>query len=96
MVRSRKLSACARLKSLVETNRLDIKSQNLVSELKNFVAVGHTYKAKSGEHDDLVSATLLAIRALDVMFHWGVQSGMLKEFITDDEISYVEAMPVVI
>lgn len=100
----RKLSACARLKSLIETDRMDIRSQNLISELKNFVAVGSSYKAKSGEHDDLVSATMLAIRAIDVMFSWGVQAGSLREYIQDDEISYasndespyIEAMPVVI
>ena len=92
----RKLSACARLKSLVESDRIHVCSRNLISELKNFVAIGSTYKAKSGEHDDLVSATMLAIRAIDVMFSWGVQAGALREYINDDEVSYMEAMPVVI
>jgi len=92
----RKLSACARLKSLVETDRMQINSRNLISELKNFVGIGSTYRAKSGEHDDLVSATMLAIRAIDVIFTWGVQAGTLREYIGDDEVSYMEAMPVVI
>ena len=100
----RKLSACARLKSLVETDRIHISSENLISELKNFVAIGSTYKAKPGEHDDLVTATMLTIRAIDVIFTWGVYAGKLREYIddhevsyqTDDESPYVEPMPVVI
>ena len=89
----RKLSACARLKSLIESDRLHVRSKNLVTELKNFVAIGTSYKAKSGEHDDLISATMLAIRAMDVVFSWGVEAGSLREIISDDEISYMEPMP---
>jgi hypothetical protein len=44
-----------------------IASKNLISELKNFVATGPTFKAKPGETDDLVMATLLVIRMILVM-----------------------------
>jgi len=57
-----KLSACAKLKSLVETKRLRIASKALVSELKTFVASGNSYKAKIGETDDLVMAMILVVR----------------------------------
>jgi hypothetical protein len=59
-----KLSACAKLKQLVESQKLLIKSKTLVSELKNFIATGGSYKAKLGETDDLVMATLIAVRML--------------------------------
>jgi hypothetical protein len=47
-----------------------INSKALISELKTFVATGLGFKAKSGEHDDLVSATLLIIRMAAVLADW--------------------------
>lgn len=57
-----KLAACSKLKNLIETDRMTVNSKMLVSELKNFVAIGGSYKAKLGEKDDLVLSTLLAVR----------------------------------
>lgn len=62
-----KLAACAKLKHLVESNRMTIASASLVSELKNFVAHGVGFAAKPGETDDLVMATLLSVRMLQVL-----------------------------
>ena len=62
-----KLAACAKLKHLVESNRMKINSRSLVSELKNFVASGASYAAKIGETDDLVMSSLLAVRMLQVL-----------------------------
>jgi hypothetical protein len=59
-----KLAACAKLKSLLESKRMKIRSKGLVSELKTFVASGGSYAAKIGDHDDLVMATLLAVRIM--------------------------------
>jgi len=83
---SRKLAACARLKSLIESDRMKVNSALLIRELKNFVGKQSSFSAKPGETDDLVSATLLVIRALDVALYWGAQSGNLREIITDDEL----------
>ena len=65
-----KITACSKLKSLVETQRMTLKSKPLISELKTFVASGVGFGAKSGEHDDLVSATLLCVRMADVLADW--------------------------
>jgi hypothetical protein len=62
-----KLAACNKLKILVETGRMKIRSASLVSELKTFVASGVGYAAKSGETDDLVMSTVLAIRMLQLL-----------------------------
>ncbi len=62
-----KLSACSKLKTLVESGRMKIRSSSLVSELKTFVARGITYAAKPGETDDLVMAALLAVRMLQLL-----------------------------
>lgn len=90
-----KLSACARLKSLIESGRMTIYSQNLLKELKNYVTSGVSFKAKSGEHDDLVSATLLIVRMLDIVLSWGTEAGDLRECIDDDGMNIEEEpMPV--
>ena len=57
-----KISACSKIKTLIESDRIKINSKALISELKAFIAIGGSYKAKIGEHDDLVLATLLNIR----------------------------------
>lgn len=66
-----KLAACNKLKVLIETGRMKVRSPGLVSELKTYVAQGVTYAAKPGETDDLVSATLLSVRMMQLLqtFH---------------------------
>ena len=46
---------------------MKIHSQLLISELKDFVATGMSYKAKPGQHDDLVSACLLMTRMMKTL-----------------------------
>jgi hypothetical protein len=67
---SSKISACARLKHLIETGQMEINSKSLISELKSFIAAGFTFKAKSGDHDDLVSALLLTVRMSTLVADW--------------------------
>jgi hypothetical protein len=67
---SSKISACSRLKFLIEEDKLKINSKILISELKAFIASGVTFKAKVGQHDDLVSALLLIIRMSVVLADW--------------------------
>jgi hypothetical protein len=59
-----KIVACSKLKNLVEQNKMKIRSQPLISELKTFIAQGMGYAAKIGEHDDLVMSTLLCVRMM--------------------------------
>jgi hypothetical protein len=65
-----KISACAQLKRLIETKKMKIYSKALISELKTFTAQGTTFKAKEGQHDDLVMSTLLNIRMLMTLQEW--------------------------
>jgi hypothetical protein len=62
-----KLAVCSKFKSLIETKRMALASKNLISELKNFVAAGTSFKAKQGETDDLVMATLLVTRMIQTL-----------------------------
>lgn len=59
-----KLAACAKFKHLIESKRMKVHSKALISEMKNFIANAGSYKAKVGETDDLVMATLLVTRML--------------------------------
>lgn len=92
----KKLAACVRLKSLIETDRMTINSKNLVTELKTYVASGASYKAKPGTHDDLVAATLLIVRMLDVVVGWMQDGDAMKEGIGDDELYEEAPLPTVI
>jgi hypothetical protein len=65
-----KLLACSRLKNLVETDKITLRSKNLISELKTYIARGQSYAAKDGETDDLVAATLLIIRMSYEVRQW--------------------------
>lgn len=92
----KKLSACARFKSLVESSRLQINSGQLIRELKHFVAKETSFSAKPGEHDDLVSSCLLITRMLDVVLYWGADANDLKEVISEAELFEDDALPVVL
>jgi hypothetical protein len=87
-----KLAACAKLKHLIESNRLGINSRSLVSELKTFVASGASYAAKMGETDDLVMSTLLVIRMLKVLqdYHPNLDTQM-----RDHQDTILEPLPFV-
>jgi hypothetical protein len=67
---STKVTACSRLKTMIENDKMTIHSKPFISELKGYVATGSSYQAKVGMTDDLVSATLLAIRMMAVLKDW--------------------------
>jgi hypothetical protein len=94
----KKVSACARFKSLIETDRMILRSRGLIRELKFFVGIGGvTFKAKAGEHDDLVMATLLCVRMLDLVAVWGINDlGNFSEHISEEELYSQEPMPVLV
>ncbi len=59
-----KIEACARLKSLIESGRMELRSKPLISELKSFIKSNRSYSAQAGSNDDIVMSTLLCIRVL--------------------------------
>lgn len=67
-----KVLACLQLKLLVEktSGGLSIRSEQLLFELKNFVAKGGTYEAKLGASDDAVMATIGIVRLLKRLSEW--------------------------
>jgi hypothetical protein len=82
-----KISACSEFKHMIETEKMTISSKPLLSELKTFVATGLGFKAKSGEHDDLVSAVLLIIRMAKVLADWDPKIyEKMTDKITEDDM----------
>ena len=65
-----KISTCAKIKYLIEEGKMTLNSRPLISELKTFIAAGTSFKAKAGQHDDLVAALLLIVRMSLVLAEW--------------------------
>ena len=88
-----KITACSRLKTMLENDKMVIHSKPFISELKNYVATGSSYQAKSGQSDDLISATLLAIRMMAVLKDWDPR--IYNTFTQAEQIEDYEApMPI--
>jgi hypothetical protein len=91
-----KKAACAQLKNLVESDRMEICSENLVIELKNYVRGGGSFKAKPGLHDDLIASTLLVIRMLEILRSQGIEVGAeLSNAFSDADI-FDDPMPIIV
>lgn len=90
---SSKLSACAKLKNLIETKKMKISSSPLISELKTFVSSGVTYAAKVGETDDLVMATILIVRMMQVLQNYHKELG---DQLRDHNDEVISPMPFVV
>jgi hypothetical protein len=87
---STKISACAKLKNLIESKRMSIVSKPLISELKTFVANGPSFAAKPGETDDLVMALILIVRMAMILQSFDSQIDYnMKDSLED----IVEPMP---
>jgi len=89
---SAKITACSRLKTMVENNKLKINSKPFISELKGFVATGTSYQAKSGAGDDLISAMLLAIRMMAVLKDWDPK--IYNTFTQAEDDDYDPPLPI--
>jgi len=85
-----KLTACNKLKILIETDRMKIRSRAFISELKTYVAKGAAYEAKPGETDDIVSAALLAVRMMQHLQSYHTDMDLQMKDHTD---MYIEPMP---
>ena len=85
-----KITACAKLKSLIESKRMTIYSRPLISELKTFVAHGSSYAAKPGETDDLVMSVVLVIRMAQLLQSYDANLDTAMKDALDD---FIEPMP---
>jgi hypothetical protein len=81
-----KMAACIKLKSMVESDKLEIASKAFVVELKNYIRKGVGYEHKSGCTDDLVSASLLTVRLAEIVSNFDPEmTERLKEVLELEE-----------
>ena len=85
-----KLTACAKLKNLIESKRMTILSKPLISELKTFVRSGTTIAAKPGETDDLVMSLVLIVRMAQLLQNY---DPALDTAMKDGLDDFIEPMP---
>jgi len=90
-----KVTACARLKTMVENEQLLIRSKPLISELKAYVKSNTSFEAKQGHGDDLVSSILLALRMIVIIKDWDPSIYNTFVHIEPDE-DYDTPMPIFI
>ena len=88
-----KLTTCAKLKTLVESEKIQINSKPLISELKTFIASGGSYAAKIGSTDDLVMSTILALRVATELKNYVPE---LEKQMRDSSDYSMEPMPFVV
>jgi hypothetical protein len=89
---STKITTCAKLKHLIESNRMTINSKALITELKAFVAKSLSFEAKTGQHDDLVSALLLSVRMATVLQDW--DPAIYDKLREEREDEWIMPMPI--
>lgn len=89
-----KIAICAKLKHLIESNRMKINSKPLLSELKTFVAKGISFEGKVGAHDDLVSSLLLALRMIMILQEW--DPAIYDKMREEHEDEWLMPMPIYI
>lgn len=74
-----KLTACILLKDMIEKDSLQIRSPQLLSELKSFVKKGQGYAAQFGSTDDSITSTLVVLRIVENITNYD-QSAFEKMF----------------
>ena len=89
-----KLAVCAKFKNMLESKKITICSNNLISELKTFVSRGDSFAAKDGETDDLVMSMLLAVRMIQVLQNFDADLDKKLRANVDDE--FIEPMPFIL
>lgn len=91
-----KITACMKFKSWIESNKMTPWSANLIREMKTFVASGKSYEARLGDHDDLVSASLLCVRMIQVITHFDEKYEQLLGDSLDNDDGYdMDPLPII-
>lgn len=73
---------CTNLKAMIESDKLIIKDEDIITELTTFAVDKKTYKAEEGSHDDLVMTL--------VNFSWLMAQKFFRETVRNDIRSIIE------
>lgn len=88
-----KIVSCLQLKQFVEktNNGLQVNSEILLEEMKNFMAKGGSYAAKAGSTDDCVMATVGIVRLLKRLSESNEQAFAMTNEYVNPEMSLDES-----
>lgn len=89
----KKIVSCSILKKLCDKNILKINSPHLVKQLFNYVESGGSYACPIGEHDDLISAMLIAINIIEEISSY---DDAVYNTMNENSEEYIEPMPYII
>lgn len=81
-----KITSCVNFKEMVEGNKVTIKSEITITELKSFVRKKGSYEAQEGSTDDCISSWLLITRILEEISSY--EQDAFDKLYTYDETSY--------
>jgi hypothetical protein len=101
-----KIRCCINLKEMIEKDKLEFKSNILLSELKSFTRSKGSYNAQAGSSDDCISAVLIVLRileeiatydqtAFDKLYSVGIDEWEEDDFNTYDENSIDAPLPTI-
>ena len=83
-----KIKACIKLREMFESGKIEIKSEHLLFELKNFIRTKASYEAQPGATDDCISAVLVVIRILEEIILYDDRAyAMMEESLGEDYFS---------
>lgn len=80
-----KLKACLTLREMIEDGTIKIKSDAVLTELKNYIRTKRGYQAKDGATDDAISAILIVIRILEEIIQFDDEAfAMMTDKLDED------------
>lgn len=93
-----KLECCAKVKHLIESNKMTLNSSGILSEFKVFVSRGNTFEARIGQTDDLIMALILTVRMIEYVASWDdLSQAAINSDVSDGSDSAFDApMPIFI
>ncbi len=100
-----KLNACRVFKEFIESNKLIVKSDSLIAEIKTYVQTKGSYAAQPGSTDDCVAATLLVCRVVHTISSYdsaayehmyAVEGGELSDDDGTTDYDDYDEMPIVV
>lgn len=97
-----KIKSCLSLKDMITEGTVKIKSDILLTELKNYIRTRKGYEAKSGATDDAISALLIVVRILDEIMAFDDEAFDLMtkslddNYFADDDNSMGDYAPILL
>lgn len=91
MTKDVKRKGCSTLKDLIENDKLIIYDLDTINELTTFVAVGQSYQADEGYHDDLVTTMIMLSWLAPQEYFIDITKMSLRENLYAEQLAELES-----